>query len=156
MTTIAYKNKTLCADSQLTLRNTKNYDAIKLITKGDVAVAAAGCSAFAEFTSPIIAKHAVKSKTPRKLLDKIRKDPRLKRAKWPTTFIVLHPKYLITIWECDRFSSFNMRQPHAWGSGEVIAYTAMLAGYSAKKAVKLAAKHDCYTGGKVITHRMKK
>lgn len=42
-----------------------------------------------------------------------------------------------------------IREPYAIGSGSDFAMGAMLAGKSAKDAVKIAAKLDCYTGGPI-------
>lgn len=42
---------------------------------------------------------------------------------------------------------------YAFGSGSQIAIGAMAAGKSAREAVKIAIKHDAYTGGKVRVFR---
>jgi len=154
MTTITYKNKTICTDTQITSGFTKEYGATKAIKKDGVIIAMTGCACFGEFAAPIILKHAKKTKTPKQLMCKINKDARLKKTKWPTLFIILHPRYLIGVWENDGFSSFDMKKPHAWGSGGIIALTAMDIGWSAKKALKLAMKKDCFTGGKIMVYKL--
>ena len=54
------------------------------------------------------------------------------------------------IWKCRQ----PMDEPMAMGSGADHAFTAMDLGCSAKQAVKMAAKRDAGTGGKIRTHKL--
>ncbi|MBS1586963.1 MAG: hypothetical protein JSS82_15620 [Bacteroidetes bacterium] len=50
---------------------------------------------------------------------------------------------------CDNGTAAERKPPFAWGSGSGIAKGAMAAGRSPREAVKIATKHDLYTGGAV-------
>lgn len=45
----------------------------------------------------------------------------------------------------------NRKEIHAWGSGAQFALGALASGADAREAVKVAAKYDAWTGGRIYT-----
>lgn len=59
------------------------------------------------------------------------------------------------LWEHDRDGFAICSAPFAaWGSGGTMAFTAMTMGATAREAVELACRFDCYTGGDITEMRL--
>jgi len=58
-----------------------------------------------------------------------------------------------SLWSCNRLFAFipHKTEYFATGSGGKVALGAMAMGATAEEAVRAAIKHDCYTGGRVQT-----
>jgi len=75
------------------------------------------------------------------LRDQNLKVPRIKN----TEFLVLTNRK--QIWYSDNFNNWSVyTQPHAIGSGGPFALGAISAGSGVKEAIKVASKHDVFTG----------
>src|SRR5690242_20657946 len=156
MTTIAYKNGVIAADSRVTVESegggARNFDTKKLFRKTvqidgqptDVILATAGESAPGSLF--------VEAWGTGKSLAEIRE--LFAYSEPDFTILVVSPKGLF---EVDRWCVLEpVYEPfYAIGSGSKIAMGAMEAGASAQKAVEIACKRDPFTALPVVTMRLK-
>jgi ATP-dependent protease HslVU (ClpYQ) peptidase subunit len=68
------------------------------------------------------------------------------------TLMQLHRNGKVDVYEGSLRAVIRMKPPYAIGSGADVAMGALLAGASAHEAVKIAAKIDVYTGGKITSY----
>lgn len=138
MTTIAYRNGRLCADTQ-TSRGYTTINGMTKLTKGPrglgAACGSAGfCSTFQEWVA------GERDECPEARSDGDNSDAGL----------LIHPDGRIQLFECG--GMFFLDTPYfAMGSGRDQALGAMFAGADARMAVEAAIAHDAYTGGTVMT-----
>jgi ATP-dependent protease HslVU (ClpYQ) peptidase subunit len=152
MTTISYKDGTLAADSQVSAGNLIcNNDFNKVMRFdsnefGSVYIGAAGtlshiCEMF-EFIEQLFAGEqpdAIKFASDQFQVVMLTEDGKLKEG-------LLTEASTNILWvDCE--------SPWAIGSGSQIAIGAMSQGASAEEAVKIAAKHDCYTNDNVKVYK---
>lgn len=136
MTTIAYSNGTLAADTQSTAGDTRAGFNIKVAKRGAVLAAAAGTTSLCQ-----------------RFMDWFRSgmkgDP-------PVMKMDVHDAWGVLFYEDDRVAALHeagwerIRTP-IWtaGSGGDIALGAMSAGATPAEAVAIAARHDKNTGGDI-------
>lgn len=144
MTTIAYKDGIVAADSRCTEGDhIMPGKARKLYELPDGSIytftgsVAHGMAMLAALTS------GKKKKTP----------------KWElgdTIAVIIRPNGKVLIFEGEGVWFEQTGKMAAWGSGEAYAYGAMEAGADAAKAVRIAIKHDAGSGGPVRTIDVKK
>lgn len=137
MTTIAYRDGVLAADSQTTYGKSAEQTFGKIACKGTVLAGAVGCSALCQ-----------------KFLDWFRSGmlgcaPSMSSGEdADATGIIIHgPEHVLLLnktgWERRRAAFY------AIGSGGEVATGAMAMGADARQAVEIAALHDVYTGGPI-------
>jgi len=135
MTTIAYKNGTLAADSLLTQGTTRvgNFNKIEQLADGSYIGMAGSVEVFEE----VIAW----------LNDRTLPKPTFEEDDTFTAIIVNPNKSVRELSNSLRF--FKVAGDWAAGSGSLIALTAMHLGKTARQAVEVAIELDVGTGGKV-------
>ncbi len=140
MTTIAFRDGTLAADSQATNGHLKGSTRVKIARneRGDLAGASGDCGFTAKFLRWF--EGGEKSDPPECHTD----------DSGPDVGVIYRVSGEIEMFEPS--GSFVIHaEYHAIGSGCHLALGAMAAGFSAEAAVEVAAKHDCYTGGAILT-----
>lgn len=134
MTTIAFKDGILAADRRATIGNLNQSSTTKIHRQGGILIAASGvlseCQAFRSWVKSGLQE-----------TDPITEDS--------TGIIFISPIHAV-IW-AGAGPQYVTGEYMAFGSGREIALGAMAAGLSAEDAVKLASKHDIYTGNGVDT-----
>lgn len=139
MTTIAWRDGVLAADSRATgdggiLNVRKMFN----LPDGRVIACCGELSSAMEFVE------AIRKGTVEKF-----------RAKGSFDAMVMLPSGSLVIYEKGRVAIPVQEKFYAMGSGGMVALGAMAMGASAEQAVKIAARYDCYTGGKVLAVKAK-
>lgn len=154
MTTIAYKDGIIAADSQVSLGSlicNNDFNKVQRFDSqefGSVYVGAAGtlshiCEMF-DFIATLFSGEepdAIKFGSEHFQVVMLTEDGELKEG-------LLTESSTNILW-------IDCEQPYAIGSGSHIAIGAMAAGSTAEEAVKLASKHDCYTNDNVKVYSYK-
>lgn len=68
-----------------------------------------------------------------------------------TTLIIVNKEELITYEGSHIPIKFKYDEPWAWGTGQHLALGALAYGADSKSAVRVAAKYDVFTGGRIVT-----
>lgn len=148
MTTIAYKDGVLAADTITIQSGTKFYGRSKILRRPDgVLIASAGSCAWGDAFRQWA-------------LDGCKGNPPCIHEKDTDggTGMVITPDGVLTIWNTDAGGVLPMRfKPpyYATGTGMDLAMGAMFMGASADMAVRAAVHHDSNTGGDVTVLRHK-
>ena len=142
MTTIAFDGKNLCSDTQVTSDYVAFGNASKIFKmKNGGYFAGAGDMGFVSDVARWL-------------------DGDIEDAPIPNNGEKIQGLFLCangSITECTEALRFHKACiPWSGGTGETIAMTAMMLGFSAKKAVKTAIKLDIYSGGHVEKVKIKK
>lgn len=138
MTTIATDGKTIAGDSQMQTDFVCQGGSKKLFTLKDGSIV--GFCGQSQFWLPLVEWLNGGDR------------PELKDAEFGA--IILTPEGRIFHLD-DGFYKTECPPPYAMGSGGGFAMGAMLAGKTPEEAVKIAAKLDVYTGGKITVMRPK-
>lgn len=144
MTTIAYRDGVLAADTLSTRNGAREGVAVKIVQRGDLLAGASGASDFAKAFRDWFRQGCRGDCPPLG-------DP---EKNWAEGFIIMPDDRLVTFgptaqWaEKGMFSGMN-----AWGSGADFARGAMAAGATAEEAVRHAMHWDTCTGGDVTVLR---
>ena len=131
MTTIAWDGETLAADGQVTSSFIGQNDSKKIFTKGGKVFAF--CGTYSEGYGFL---------------------KRGQPIECDTIVLEFGDKSGIAIYH-EKNGSHPIKAPYAIGSGCDFAMGAMLAGCNAVDAVKIAAKLDPYTGGRINSKKIK-
>ena len=134
MTTIAYKDGVLAADSLITSANNARCGSVRKIGEaGDMWWAYSG------------ATHQMESFEQWAKSGMMGDPPKFENQ---GVGIIVSPGGIVREWWGDGWLEITS-DAHAWGSGERIARGAMMAGASAKRAIEIAIALDIETGGEV-------
>lgn len=132
-TTIAFDGKTVAADSQITMGESKALNGHKLVRINGCVVGCAGDVVNID-------------KFKRWFRDQKQPKPKLSNQ---FVAIVVAPGGLCTEYFSD-LTCTTAQPPHAIGTGSDCARAAMAMGASAKRAVEIARDIDLYTGGTIV------
>lgn len=139
MTTIAFRDGILAADSMVSYGSFRNGNVEKLHRVGDKIVGMSGAVWAVGVMLEWIEEGADSTQIPEVLL--------ANQAQFSCIFIDANG----TLWEFNNGFFLEVCAPyHAIGSGQLLALGAMASGASACEAVNAAAQHDKATGGEIV------
>lgn len=140
MTTIAYRNGVLAADTLACVGNLRDGYSLKIAKRGPFLAAEAGSAPLGEG-----------------FLDWFRTGmrgdpPSMKAGDQSATGAIFTPDEVVLLWQD---AGWTRHKVDAWsmGSGGDIALGAMEAGATPEEAVRIAARRDLYTGGETTVLR---
>lgn len=139
MTTVAWDGETLAADSQSTTGTVRG--TAHKIAKNNAGFVIAGCGSYAVISAWIA---WVLSGLPPEAQPSGVED---------STVLIVDPKGRARLFADAAVAQPLPRKQWAIGSGSDLALGAMAMGADARTAVKVAAKFDVYTGGKIVVLR---
>lgn len=139
MTTIAYKNGELAADSLVTSGNQRVGFARKIGKAGRVLYGASGNSTWMHAFNDWV-RHGCKGGPPKEEGEDVGEG------------LIIVDDSIVSVWPDGTLSA--VKAPfYALGSGRQFARGAMACGASASEAVSAAIKNDCGSGGAVVVYR---
>jgi hypothetical protein len=144
VTTIAYKDGVLAADTLSTRNGAREGVAIKIFRRGDLLAGASGCSARCKYFRDWFVDGCKGDCPPMGDLEK----------NWAEGFIIMADGRLVTFGPTASWAEAGMYSDmNAWGSGADFARGAMTAGASAEEAVRIAMHWDTNSGGDITVLR---
>lgn len=141
MTTIAYRDDVLAADTQVTCGMTVDGYAQKAFRKGPVLYATTGASGPGEAFRNWI-EGGMKGEA-----------PDMAEVKEEDAHGYIFPGGSRVVWRYNKVWASHSAEFFAYGSGGALAMGAMAAGASAEDAVRFASKYDTNTGGEITVIR---
>lgn len=144
MTTIAYKDGVLAADSLATRNGAREGLSVKILRRGPLLAGATGSADFAKAFRDWFARGCKGDCPPMGDPDK----------NWGEGFIIMPDERLVVFGPAATWESGGLHDgTGAWGSGGEFARGAMAAGATAEEAVAAACRFDIHSGGQIITLR---
>lgn len=137
MTTVAYKDGVMAADSKVTQGRSTITFMDKIIQKNGYVFGISGCPAACTRVVDWVAEHGLYEAD----------NSRHKRGDFD--ILVWYKNQLYSLDNELYPIRLNKNKPHTLGTGADVAMGALMAGATVKQAVEIAVKIDVYTGGKI-------